>query len=516
MLNEIIDMLKQAPKPQMKQQALAGQEKYRKIQKEINENIYELYRNPDADIKSLFIELVFDSGIDVETIKRFFAGEETSEETKRQIINFVNQCINRKINEQEEVLNTKGNIEQLIETLEDMEKNQNIIDGLFAAKIIGTLNGIFKGLTNEQLSKIADAIIEYNNSLANRKRKTESVDGLTDEQIQILCDEYDCDISESPIGKDEMIKQCNFDNVVEIINWLEENDIQLDITKRQYCYLLIASNVYTLDEVKKLSQEYKFDFEELIRKLPAAFISRKKAVYTKLVDEKKVHIDGNFNYFQENIKTISRLGCDVSSLSSVSVYSSPPETINHNIAVLSAYGYTNLAEINFYLNALKANNIQMDLDRLIEMGKLEDIMNGKTSYIINKFNKIANDYLASQEINPDEENFVHFIFDEKTDSEIYKTIEEIARTVTPSDYTDEKIGELEQFRNSERTYLFSKDNQSALISSMKVKTIYPILLQAYPELDRDKLLLFALTYKSILTDKQFEMIKEIILKEKTR
>lgn len=425
------------------------------------------------------------------------------------------QILDKKINELSPGSDIREIIKQINENPYVVTEGQTIdqINNIVSKYIIPstTILELFKAITQE-INRLSALNLSNTSQTENKKNsQKETGKGLTEEEIQTLLQQYNCDISKANEKlRKEFPKKGNFQNIVDIIKWCNENNIPFDIEKYEYCYLALCSNTAILNEMKEIlnDEKHKLDFTQVLRKVPAAFGNK----YSVIVN----HTNGCFEHFKQNIELISQLGYDAKKIiTAPSSLIASAATTGHNIEVLKQYGYSNLAGINFALSSLKARNIQLILDQLIERGKLEEFMT-KQSSRIGQFADISRYLIQSGEIT-EKETYKSTIFDEQIDSEMEQTIDkqEISTTTITSNYSDEQIDELEQFRNSERTYLFSKDNQSALISIMKVKTIYPILLQAYPELDRDKLLLFAITYKSMLTKDQFDMIRGIILKEKT-
>lgn len=357
---------------------------------------------------------------------------------------------------------------------------------------------LFKAVTQD-INHLSS--LDINRADDKEKLQNETGKGLTTEEIQTLLQQYNCDISKADEKYRESIRtKGNFENIIGVIEWCKENNLSFDIEKQEYSYLILCSNIKILNEMKKLSadEKHKFDLAEMLRKLPASFGIEGK-------------MKGRFDTFKQNIELLSQLGYTMDKiLKAASVLIYPHKIIKHNVEVLKQYGYDNLPGINFAITSLKPPNMLISIAQIIEQNEQDHFMRSSSS-IIGQYSYMGNYFAKKGKTRED-----YCVFDEKIDSEIQKAVEEPAQTTIPSDYMDEQIDELEQFRNSERTYLFSKDNQSALISSMKVKTIYPILLEKYPELEKDKLLLFATTYRSILTKDQFDMIRKIVLKEKTR
>ena len=480
-------------------------EKYKTAQEKMNSNIFAMPDYYDLFYNNLTIDAQELNKL-YETL-RILKENKYIELTETQIENIRKSDLYIKLMDilQKQIIELAPgkDIYELIEQLKKYEKR--IIDDETIEKLYEIIAKYNFSIQSSQI--IFKGLMHHINMISQQKELIiREPQKLTEKEIQTLLQQYNCDISKAHEKYRELIlTKGNFQNITKIIEWCKENNLPFDIEKQEYSYLILCSNIEILNEMKKLStdEKHKFDLAEMLKKVPATFGVEGK-------------MKGRFDTFKQNIELLSNLGYNISQImkaTSVLIFSH--ETIKHNIAVLKQYGFDKLPEMNFAPTSLKSSNIQIMIDQLIEQNQLDYFMNNSSS-IFGQYGDFFNYLMKKEKITENnKKDYVHFVFDEKTDSIIHKTIEEIAQTTIPSDYIDEQIDELEQFRNSERTYLFSKDNQSVLISSMKVKTIYPILLQAYPELDRDKLLLFALTYKSIITKDQFDMIRGIILKEKT-
>ena len=230
----------------------------------------------------------------------------------------------------------------------------------------------------------------------------------------------------------------------------------------------------------------------------------------------------------------------------ISVFTKSSSKIKRNIELLREYNFfdgNNLASTGFVLSGLKSSNLQEMIDIFIELDELKYVRDNSSrlvldtdSYIIrrlyfakkngiNNYKRqkgdktiltgiISDEADKSMDIYIDLNSIKHNVFDELTDREIADYLDRKLKETNDDVDTYQEISILDNnYTRDDYTYNFN----GTIISNKKVKKIYPLLLKEYPELDRKKLLLYAITYNSMMSSEEFENISNIIIaKEKKK
>ena len=480
-----------------------------------------------------------------------------TDEQKEYIKNHtVYQNLLKHINEKIEELTPGKDIEQLIEELEKINK------GFLENSTIDKLYNIIQkyGISKEETLIIFKKLTQHINMISKQQEiKTYTVlPKLTQEQLIELFSKYGYDFNK--VSKDlqtTIINKGNMNNIEEMFINLPKYGIKFNEKSKMHIYLIIKSSKEALETIMKLSEEYGFSFSEITGAYPSVLLHKNNGQEIKKNGKNEINpqeVDqswqGAFEDFCNNIELIKSLGCNITEAikDNPSVFIVSYTRLSLNARILKEYGFldeNNLLPQGFKLSGLKSTNLQEIIDIFIELGEMNYLKVNASrlrlesdSYIIKRIyfakkhgieykserkNKTTLKGIISDEKTKtldryiDIESIKHTIFDEKIDDEIKSTIERILKSVhqTAIEQNSElpEVNTLDQtYKRNEMTYSFN----GTIISIRKVKKLYPILLHEFPELDKRKLLLYAITYNSMMDENEFNNIKNIIVaKEKT-
>ena len=459
------------------------------------------------------------------------------------------QALDKKIDE----LTPGKDINSLIQQLENIGESiidDSIIDRLY--EIIDKYE-----IPKETSIKIFKELMKHINMVSQKQivNTPHVLPNLTEEQLTELFNKYGYDFGKVPSDfQKRILLNGNLNNIEELFQCMPSYGIKFIETNKNSLYLLMKSSKEILEKMKELSQKYGFSFTNTLEKMPAAFIHKTSPQEIKRIKKEQqndddISVHGAFEDFCSNIELIEKLGYNISVAmqKTQSLFVQPYKRTITNVEILKEYGIIkndNLALAGFTLSGLKSTNLQEIIDLFIELGELQYVKDNasrlklpKDSYIFKrlyfgKINGIPNltkvwgpkvilTGIISDENNKtldkyiNEESIKHVVFDEQLDGEIEALLEQTLRKL---DYKSdnsafEQIEELEkEYKKDDNIYNFN----GTIISIRKVRKIYPILLAEYPQLDRKKLLLFAVTYNSMMSHEEFENIKKLIVAKELR
>lgn len=531
-------------------------EKHRVAKEKLNEDVFEL-----RNIKEIFDDTDIDQQtlseliglLDILRNNRFIkiAPEQIVDIKVNPFFTELISILDKKIKElepspeYERIIRKNQEIKEVIELL---EKETTVVYSSTLEKIYGLI-GKYDSLNSQSLTIFKNLIAHINSLSYKEKITTRKVtQKLTDEELEEVFKKYGYDHKKVP---DELRKilliRGNLENIENMFKILPKYGIKFKEERKECIGLLLKSNEEVLKTIKGLSEKYGFSFEEIWEKFPATFMRKsgedEKVLRTSGGDPQSTTIPSAFEDLCANITLIESLGYDVREgmKKTMSVFASSNKRIRYNVDLLRKYGIindNNLAKTGFSLSGLKSPNMQEMMDIFIELDELDYIRDNssrltidrnsliikrlyfakKHGYTTDHIKRTKGDKLvftgliACQGKSPidkliNEEEITNYIFDEEQDEEINYQLRLVLRNIIPSDEKNSDIDYLDQtYTRDNYTYGFNE----VIISSRKVKTIYPILLQEYPELDKKKLLLFAITYNTMMSHEEFEYIRNIV------
>lgn len=534
--------------------------KYIEVQTKINDNIFELPKTTD-----LFSDTISDKETYEKLINTLLFLEnnpfvELNEEQINRIrsTSVFRECMEKlenetkeysgKIEEYRKTQEKNKDISYLIESLKNQENT--IISDSFLEKIYEVIRKY--DISKEKTIIIFKNLMMHINNLSYVQNKTIEVKPkLTEEQLTELFNKYGYDFNKVPKEFQlKLLSKGNSDTIEEMFNCMPNYGIKFSEKNKATLYLILKSSNNALEKMRELSQKYGFSFHDTLKKIPASFVHKSKNTDIKknrnYQSEDEKELIGAFEDFCENIEIIDNLGYNIpiAMKKAISVFTKSSSIIKRNIELLREYNFfdgNNLASTGFVLSGLKSSNLQEMIDIFIELDELKYVRDNSSrlvldtdSYIIrrlyfakkngiNNYKRqkgdktiltgiISDEADKSMDIYIDLNSIKHNVFDELTDREIADYLDRKLRETNDDVDTYQEISILDNnYTRDDYTYDFN----GTIISNKKVKKIYPLLLKEYPELDRKKLLLYAITYNSMMSSEEFENISNIIIaKEK--
>lgn len=445
-----------------------------------------------------------------------------------------------------ELKNTSNENDDILKIVKELEK---LDDELIEEEL---LEDIFNKLNNEKVSKndielLLYLSIKYNNDvfeLLKTKELKENKEKLTNQELKEIFEKYGYDYSKV---KDEQKKQLrikgNIKNIEEVFEAINNYSIPFKETDTTSISLLIKSDKNAIETIYQLSQKYNIDFSRIIKLIPGVLIHKSTKKSKSTTSETSAQqISGSFEDFEENIKLLEECGYDIKDVmkSTITIFITSNKTLRKNIEELRKYGFPkNLNEIRFKLSGLKGDAIK-NIDRFIELDEFNYIKQNtsrlcleQTSpiftrlYFAKKLNKSGKEHYEIKRKTKNKEMLTGTIttgteLDKKIDKneletnypgiESYKEFLEFLSQEERKGYpyemsNDELISEFEkQYKQSQIEYKIN-DN---ILSRYKTQRIYSLLTKHFTEDKKDELLLFALTYNSLLSHDEYEKIKSTL------
>ena len=525
-------------------------EEYQNAKKSMEKDVFELPNYEqlfyDSEISNQDINELCNTLKALKNNKYIQITNEQKEEIKKSeiynsLINLINNNI-EKLTQGKDINDLVGQIGKQNFTLEN-----SIIDKIY--EVIRKYN-----ISKEKTIIIFKNLMMHINNLSYVQNKTIEVKPkLTEEQLTELFNKYGYDFNKVPKEFQlKLLSKGNLDTIEEMFNCMPNYGIKFSEKNKATLYLILKSSNNALEKMRELSQKYGFSFHDTLKKIPASFVHKSKNTDIKknrnYQSEDEKELIGAFEDFCENIEIIDNLGYNIpiAMKKAISVFTKSSSKIKRNIELLREYNFfdgNNLASTGFVLSGLKSSNLQEMIDIFIELDELKYVRDNPSrlvldtdSYIIrrlyfakkngiNNYKRqkgdktiltgiISDEADKSMDIYIDLNSIKHNVFDELTDREIADYLDRKLKETNDDVDTYQEISILDNnYTRDDYTYNFN----GTIISNKKVKKIYPLLLKEYPELDRKKLLLYAITYNSMMSSEEFENISNIIIaKEKKK
>lgn len=523
-------------------------EEYQNAKKSMEKDVFELPNYEqlfyDSEISNQDINELCNTLKALKNNKYIQITNEQKEEIKKSeiynsLINLINNNI-EKLTQGKDINDLVGQIGKQNFTLEN-----SIIDKIY--EVIRKYN-----ISKEKTIVIFKNLMMHINNLSYVQNKTIEVKPkLTEEQLTELFNKYGYDFNKVPKEFQlKLLSKGNSNTIEEMFNCMPNYGIKFSEKNKATLYLILKSSNNALEKMRELSQKYGFNFHDTLKNIPASFIHKSKNTDIKknrnYQSEDEKELIGAFEDFCENIEIIDNLGYNIpiAMKKAISVFTKSSSKIKRNIELLREYNFfdgNNLASTGFVLSGLKSSNLQEMIDIFIELDELKYVRDNSSrlvldtdSYIIrrlyfakkngiNNYKRqkgdktiltgiISDEADKSMDIYIDLNSIKHNVFDELTDREIADYLDRKLKETNDDVDTYQEISILDNnYTRDDYTYNFN----GTIISNKKVKKIYPLLLKEYPELDRKKLLLYAITYNSMMSSEEFENISNIIIaKEK--
>ena len=540
-------------------------EKYIELKNKIDNNIFEFSKTVDLFYDTVSDKKTYKSLIDT---LLFLENNIFIELTKEQIdfiksTNVYKECMekmNQETEKYKEILLKYKSVKEKnddITYLIDLIKNKK--NTIFDSTLLEKIYNIMKkyNFKKEKTIIIFKNLMLHINSLSYKQQKVTTYEPqITEDQLIEIFKKYGYDFKKVPKEFQTELLNGNLNNIEEMFQNMPQYGIEFSEKNNTHLYLILKSSKEALETIKTLSEKYGFDFLEILKKSPAPFMHKSSNNDTKKArannpTEDKINKKSAFEDFCENIELINKLGYDIKTAlkKTFSALIKPSTTIKRNIELLRQYDFfngDNLAVTGCTLSALQSSTLYEIIDIFIELGELQYIKDNssrlildKDSYIITRlyFAKKNEDKLPNikkiragkemltgiitKEENKKVDKYIdlksikHTIFDEELDIEIREFLKNALKELD----NQTNIDDLEEIKLLDENY--KKDNyiydfNGTSISIKKVKRVYPVLLKEYPELDRKKLLLFAVTYNSLMSSEEFENISNIIISKEKR
>ena len=385
-------------------------------------------------------------------------------------------------------------------------------------------------------------ILNYNACLYENVINT----GLTNEELIAVFEKYGYSYNKVPEEyKGLLVVNGNLSNIESLFIKFKEYNIPFNEKNISFIYFLIKSDSNIFDHILELSKKYDYNILDLIKKVPSIFLHKNKFMsegnggsFSSNNTGHSFEINGTYEDFENTIVLFDSIGYDFSTVieKCPSILVASYDKLKRNVDLLFEYGFSkNLAASGFKLSAFKSNDILLTLDKFIELGELKYVQDntsrlafGSDSFIFDrlyfakKYNSEHSDkFIIKRQFSKkevltgiiynkedrtldsliDKSSVTNYVFSADIDKEINSFIESF-------DYSscdicsDELISSIEGNVVSNLEYMFD----GVIISRPKTIRVYSALVSHY-DYDKKLLLLFALTYNSILDHDEFEVIK---------
>lgn len=565
-LEQLIKLLEENIKTLKETEITTEYDKYKNIEEKLENNLYEILNHTDLLINIKLEEnekytnliqtlnilrnndLIQLTDEQIKIIKQ----NEIYMKCKNKILNYKNKIQQIHLKEQQKE-NINKELKNIIETLKNL--NNKIIED-------ETIKQIYSLILNDNISKqneIIDLILKYNIEIyeqqkTNYNRKAKEI--LTDEELEEIFKKYGYNYNlVSDDFKQRLKTKGNLINIEEVFEAIKKYNLKFNEKNPLSICLLIKSDKEIIDNIWNISKKYNFDFYDIIKKIPSCLLhknnNRIRLEKNNTQSETLYEISGSYEDLEKNIKIIEEVGYNIQDVfkNTISILIIPHEKIKRNIEALHKYGFPkNLKSINFSLTGLKSDNITASLDMFIELNEFEYIKNNtsrltyetdayifKRLYFAKKYNKqntkqykikrkydnkdvltgiISNENDTTLNSIIDTQQIENTIIDKETDKILKDYIEQNEKKgYEYRTSNDELIINIEKnYLDTNITYRFNE----TIISRYKTHRIYTLLKDKFTEIDKKDLLLYALTYNSIIDHEELNYIKSCINKEKTK
>ncbi|MBQ4263159.1 MAG: hypothetical protein IJB83_02805 [Bacilli bacterium] len=351
----------------------------------------------------------------------------------------------------------------------------------------------------------------------------------------------------------------DLDNIRYMFEFFKDNNVKFSENDEKYLYILFKSDEVCINNLKSICDDYGFELNSLLNRTPSVFwdsikrdkVNRKPGPPRPGGDE--VSLSGSNGDFKKNVELIKSLGYPVKESydKCSSVFVCSYRKLKGNVDDLIRYGIdpNNFSKI-IKLTGLTSSNILNTIDRFIELGELDYLFDNTSRlaldcnhvifhrlYKVKKHNMenptnpidyknisktgsisyksfITSYHDTTLKINNDNKNLVNnfvepcVLFDEDKEKVIRALDEGKNDDKDPLEMSDIKFLE-ENYKVNDLVYSVC----GFTFSRLKVLRLYSSLENV--DIDLDDLLFYCLTYNSMLTKEDVEVIKnEINLKRK--
>lgn len=442
--------------------------------------------------------------------------------------------------------------------LEMIDKLENLNDELIDEKLLEELFNILsnKKVDKTDIEKILYLTIKYNNEIfeaLKEKELKEPIEKLTDEELAAIFEKYGFDYKKVEEEQKRKLRiKGNIQNIEEVFQAILHYSIPFKENNKVSISILTKSDKNAIETVYNLSQEYNIDFNRIIKLIPGVLIHKSTQNKIKYVQATNAQqISGSYEDFEENIKLIKEIGYDIKEVikSTITIFTVSNKTLRKNVEELRKYGFPkNLKEIGFKLSGLKGESTIKNIDKFIELDEFEYIKHNTSRlcleqttcifnrlYFAKKYNRQNNNQYIIKRKTKTKEILSGIICDEKIKTldsiidttELEKNYNGIDSYNTLLEYLiqEERKGYTYEMTDDETINLIEKNNKinqimykfnDTIISRYKVQRIYSLLKKQFPDFDKQQLLLFAVTYNSILNQDEYNNIKNTIIKNKEK
>lgn len=467
----------------------------------------------------------------------------------------------------EDLLNMKNDYEQYKAVPNQMQEILEYIQSLERNSYIEDLNKIFDIIRNIKIDlkikrdisiKIAEYNIAVGQYMANYDyTEEEYVDKVFSyrvsyEDLKNILEKYGYNIEKL---NEEILEKIlllgNINDIEYILQWYNKLELDIDIEKKtddKYFHLLYRCDSKIIDRMEMISKELNIDIKKLLVKSLSAFMHKatkdmKKIKETNKKTNDSIQLIGSYEDFVANKNLLSDYGYDIvesyNKCPSIFIYSN--KKLKSNIKALEKYGI-NVKENHdsIKLSGLKSTDILLTIDKFIELDEFDYIKNNTSRlqlgpdhvifYRLYKAKKnnvdfrsnrqkgtyksfitqdaIGKDFVSNDNKQCDTNTIIPNIFNEST-RELLQQSYNISNSIISEEILDSEI-----IRKLDSLYL--RDNQivyyinNIRISRFKVIRLLSSLKDYIETLDINDLLLYCITYNSILNQAEFDSIKEKI------
>ncbi|MGN0973699.1 MAG: hypothetical protein ACI4OT_03055 [Bacilli bacterium] len=449
-------------------------------------------------------------------------------------------------NKEKEISSLKLTMKRLADDNFDYIKSKDLIN----------LETVLPNLTHLEQLDVLKKIIILNGKKVNKnieKKDIEpedfSITNISYPEVKEIFDKYNLTIENDKILEERILKYGDLEKIDSILDFLNSKDLLTKIDyqetyKKQFLDMLAFSNLEIVKKRYDFSKERNIRFESLLKGV-SSFIPNNKRLANRGVYSRRRSTNGNSHYnnndnrcgtadsFDENIIILESLGFNINE-----VFRNCSGWLNNRnlkdaINTLLIYNFKMDEDFSLSSIATATKRVDEIIDRYIELGLfgyIKQFPSGLNNYTEDRFEKIYytnhNNYSPLNNNNtinkntidtygkPSNDDMLIIDIDQKYEEE-NMPIRQLYFLANKSSYddfelalNDEKIQELE--KNKVDEYIYSIEGIK--VSRYKVLRIYSEILKD-GSIDKDKGLLFSVTYKSMLNEGEYNDIKQSI-KEK--
>ena len=460
-------------------------------------------------------------------------------------------------------LNNKSNIDY-IENIDEIyeylysKNNMDLKEKFEIYKLIGEYNitvgkkkiDMFTKTDNLEKEIKIDKIEE---KVEVNKKTVSNIDSL-----KTLFSSYNYDIEKMNKQMVEILLKTSVENVSDVLEVFNKIGLRFNESLKsseKYLMIIARSDKEVLNSIENICNENNLEILDLLKKCPT--VAMKKGSSSKTSNSSKnkqayfPYYLGSYEDFIANIETIKELGYEIKKAMKecITIFAYPHKSLIENIKALEIYGISvKDSKGTFKLSGLKNKDVLFTIDQFIELDELPYV-----TYNTSRFSLMSNDtifyrlykikkYNLENPFNQIEykrykENgyeFVGMITQDKLGNRIVDRMSDKQKatdTIIPVVFDEETTQRLKTLIEEKKTYFSKKSKNNDLVKYLdlrfkspqseityviggkifsRIKVMRLLSILENENLDKNDLMIFCITYNSIISEDEFERVKNAI------